>query len=214
MIPARPFVIALLLSAGAGGAGAADDPDKGLTECIEKARRAEATCAKLTDEPAQRLECFQKARAEQLSCLEHALSDAPTGATAPVSPPEPSRQGSLDEQPSKTVTSEPPSQANPHENAGQPAENTQAKSLASPPAEPQMSTQETAPKTTQDNAATNAPPLGKPAVKPEDTAPSRKRAENRPRERSAGPPGCTHFRSYNAASGTYRDFGGRTRPCQ
>ena len=55
MIPARPFVIALLLSASAGGANAADDPDKGLVACIEKARRAEATCAKLTDEPAQRL---------------------------------------------------------------------------------------------------------------------------------------------------------------
>ena len=212
MIPARPFVIALLLSASAGGANAADDPDKGWVACVEKGRQADATCSKLTDEPAQRLECFQKARAEQLGCLEHALSDAPTGATAPVSSPEPSRQAAPGEQPS--MTSEPPSQANPHENAGQPAENTQANSPASPPAEPQMSTQETAPKTTQDNAATNAPPLGKPAVKPEDTAPSRKRAENRPRERSAGPPGCTHFRSYNAASSTYRDFDGRTRPCQ
>jgi hypothetical protein len=55
---------------------------------------------------------------------------------------------------------------------------------------------------------------GKPAVKPEDSAPSRKRAENKPRERSAGPPGCTRFRSYNAASGTYRDFDGRTRSCR
>jgi BA14K-like protein len=55
---------------------------------------------------------------------------------------------------------------------------------------------------------------GKPAVKSEDSAPSRKRAENKPRERSAGPPGCTRFRSYNAASGTYRDFDGRTRSCR
>src|SRR5262249_44949608 len=141
-------------------ASAADDPDKGLTACIEKARRAEATCAKLTDEPAQRLECFQKARAEQLSCLEHALSDAPTGATAPVSPPEPSRHASPDQPAAKRGAAERPSEANPHENAGQPAENTQAKSLANPPAEPQMSTQETSPKTTQDNAATNAPPPG------------------------------------------------------
>jgi hypothetical protein len=162
MIPARPFVIALLLSAGAGGAGAADDPDKGLVACIEKARQADATCAKLTDEPAQRLECFQKARAEQLGCLEHALSDAPTGATAPVSPPEPSRQTSPGEQPSKSATSEPPSQpaappaqASPQENPGRPAESTQANSPANPPANPQMSTQETAP--TQDNAVTNAP---------------------------------------------------------
>jgi BA14K-like protein len=53
----------------------------------------------------------------------------------------------------------------------------------------------------------------KPAVKPDDTA-SRKRADNRPHDRSAGPPGCTRFRSYNAASGTYRDFDGRTRPCR
>ena len=58
MIPARPFVIALLLSVSAGGANAADDPDKGLVACVEKARKADAICSKLTDEPAQRLECF------------------------------------------------------------------------------------------------------------------------------------------------------------
>jgi hypothetical protein len=156
MIPARPFVIALLLSASAGGANAADDPDRGLVACIEKARQADAACAKLTDAPAQRLECFQKARSEQLGCLEHALSDAPTGATAPVGPPEPSGQTSPGEQPSKTVTSEPPSQANPQEN--KPAESTQANPPANPPANnSQMSTQEAAPKTTQDNAAANAP---------------------------------------------------------
>ena len=49
MIPARPFVIALLLSVSAGGANAADDPDKGLVACVEKARKADAICSKLTD---------------------------------------------------------------------------------------------------------------------------------------------------------------------
>jgi BA14K-like protein len=29
-----------------------------------------------------------------------------------------------------------------------------------------------------------------------------------------GPPGCTHFRSYDPMSGTYRAYGGQRRPCR
>jgi hypothetical protein len=35
----------------------------------------------------------------------------------------------------------------------------------------------------------------------------------RARNRVAGSPGCTRFRTYDAASGTYRDYGGHRRPC-
>jgi hypothetical protein len=56
---------------------------------------------------------------------------------------------------------------------------------------------------------------GKPDTKrTERAASSSRRSENRAHERSAGVPGCTHFRTYNAASGTYRDYSGRTRRCR
>jgi hypothetical protein len=32
-------------------------------------------------------------------------------------------------------------------------------------------------------------------------------------ERAIGPPGCAHFRSYNAAAGTYLSFDGQRYPC-
>jgi hypothetical protein len=49
------------------------------------------------------------------------------------------------------------------------------------------------------------------AAEPATTAalPKRTRARNR----VAGSPGCTRFRTYDAASGTYRDYGGQRRPC-
>jgi len=49
------------------------------------------------------------------------------------------------------------------------------------------------------------------ATDPATTAglPKRARAKNR----VAGTPACTKFRTYDAASATYRDFGGQRRPC-
>jgi len=107
MWPARLTVIALLTAGGAGVARSADDNgnrlDSGLELCIQSARLTDATCAKLTDDPAQRLDCFQKARTAQLDCLEHALAEAPSGATtapedhASISQPEPpASTGSID----------------------------------------------------------------------------------------------------------------------
>jgi hypothetical protein len=62
-----------------------------------------------------------------------------------------------------------------------------------------------------DDAASDNGPTG---TAPADLAPLPKRGDRKPRERTAGAPGCTHFRSYNAASGTYRSFDGVTRPCR
>jgi len=53
-----------------------------------------------------------------------------------------------------------------------------------------------------------------PGIKPGDTIPLPKRADRRLREHAAGVPGCTGFRTYDAASGTYRGFDGRTHPCR
>lgn len=41
-----------------------------------------------------------------------------------------------------------------------------------------------------------------------------RRAELDPRKPTIGPAGCTHFRSFDAASGTYVTLDGRRRPCQ
>lgn len=54
----------------------------------------------------------------------------------------------------------------------------------------------------------------KPAPETVGTVPLPRRAERQARERSVGPPGCTHFRSYDQASGTYRAFDRQRRPCR
>jgi hypothetical protein len=62
-----------------------------------------------------------------------------------------------------------------------------------------------------DDAVPDSGPTG---TTPVDMVPS-KRGDRKPREHAAaGAPGCTHFRSYNAASGTYRSFDGQIRPCR
>jgi outer membrane biosynthesis protein TonB len=59
-----------------------------------------------------------------------------------------------------------------------------------------------------------APDNGPTGTTPADLVPLPKRGDRKPREHTAGAPGCTHFRSYNAASGTYRSFDGQIRPCR
>jgi hypothetical protein len=78
---ARLIMVALIVSTGAVCAQTVDLGGKRLQVCLQAARAADDGCAKLTDDPAARIGCFQKARAEELACLEHAMSDAPaTGA--------------------------------------------------------------------------------------------------------------------------------------
>jgi hypothetical protein len=113
MMSARLPVIALLTAASVGGARAADGGGKGLELCIETARSADTACAKLTDDPAQRLQCFGKARDAQLACLEHALAETPTGATAS----EDRSSTSQLEPPASTASSDAPVQAAPNAEA-------------------------------------------------------------------------------------------------
>ena len=58
-----------------------------------------------------------------------------------------------------------------------------------------------------------APEKSKPANKPVETAPLPKRVEDEPRERAVSSSHCTHFRSYDPASGTYRGYDGRVHSC-
>jgi hypothetical protein len=59
-----------------------------------------------------------------------------------------------------------------------------------------------------------APENSQGANKPVETVPAQKRVENTPREHAMGPNGCQHFRSYDAASGTYMSFDGQRHPCR
>jgi hypothetical protein len=54
----------------------------------------------------------------------------------------------------------------------------------------------------------------KPAPAPVVAAPLQKRVENGPRKPTVGPPGCSNFRSYQPASGTYLSFDGRRLACR
>jgi uncharacterized coiled-coil protein SlyX len=61
------------------------------------------------------------------------------------------------------------------------------------------------------------PGTGNPVIEPVDrvgTVPVPTRAELEPRKSANGPPGCTHFRSFDPVSGTYMTFSGRRRQCQ
>lgn len=53
-----------------------------------------------------------------------------------------------------------------------------------------------------------------PAPETVGTIPLPKRVEREARGRTIGPPGCTHFRSYDPASGTYRAFDRQRRQCR
>jgi hypothetical protein len=58
-----------------------------------------------------------------------------------------------------------------------------------------------------------APENSQPADKPLEPVPLPKRAERKLREH-ASLSGCLHYRTYDAAAGTYRGYDGRVRPCR
>ena len=81
-------VVALCLAGGVAYAQPAGDSTGGLEACIQAARLAETTCSKLQNDPIQRADCFVKARAAQLECLDRELSGAPGQTTPPRLPTE------------------------------------------------------------------------------------------------------------------------------
>jgi hypothetical protein len=56
-----------------------------------------------------------------------------------------------------------------------------------------------------------APVNSQPAIKPVETVPLPKRVE---RERAISSDDCSHYRSYDPASGTYTGYDGRRRSCR
>jgi len=78
----RLTVLALCLSGVPANAQAVNDSARGLDSCIQAARLADAICSRIPDDPTQRVDCFAKARAAQLACLDRVLSEAPAPAAS------------------------------------------------------------------------------------------------------------------------------------
>jgi hypothetical protein len=91
MMLARLIGSVVFLTAGLVGARSANESMTGLESCFQVARIADAICSKLPNDPAQRLDCFQKTRSAQLECLEHVLSETPVGFPTPKTPSETTR---------------------------------------------------------------------------------------------------------------------------
>jgi hypothetical protein len=58
-----------------------------------------------------------------------------------------------------------------------------------------------------------APAIGKPTDKPVEAAAKPKRVNREAGKRASRSDGCSHFRTYDAASGSYRGYDGRRHPC-
>jgi hypothetical protein len=65
----------------------AEDGISGLETCFRAARLSDVVCSDASNPPEQRLDCFQKARAAQLECLEHVPLGV-TGTATSSTPPE------------------------------------------------------------------------------------------------------------------------------
>jgi hypothetical protein len=120
---------------GAALAQPANEQIRGLESCFQAARLADAICSNSANGPVQRVDCFQKARAAQLECLENvasgmaagpALPENPSGTVptaAPTAaspdlpkdshPPEKSVQTLLPEKPSAAISSGQPANSSP-----------------------------------------------------------------------------------------------------
>jgi hypothetical protein len=82
---------ALCLAGFTAPAQSANESASGLEACFQAARLADAICSKLPNDPARRVDCFTKARAAQLECLERVLSEAPVRSAPPGSSPQMAR---------------------------------------------------------------------------------------------------------------------------
>jgi hypothetical protein len=125
MMRAPLFALALSSVSDAVCAQPANGTVTGLESCFQAARIADAICSKLPNDPAQRLDCFQKTRAAQLECLEHVLSVTPAEPTTPKAPPgttrpEPPAAAIRPEGPSQRVSPEQPSQTGSSEKSDSP----------------------------------------------------------------------------------------------
>ena len=88
---ARLISSVFILGGGIVSARSANESVAALESCFQAARIADAICSKLPNDPAQRVDCFQKMRSAQLECLEHVLSETPAEPATPKTPSEATR---------------------------------------------------------------------------------------------------------------------------
>jgi hypothetical protein len=75
MMWTRLLAAAMFLAGGTVCSRSADESATGLERCLQAARLADTVCIKQSD-PAERLICLDKSRADQLACLDHAFPQA------------------------------------------------------------------------------------------------------------------------------------------
>jgi hypothetical protein len=159
----RTSTIAMALSM-VGGAAFAQSPSSGLAgleSCFKAARLSDAICMNLSNAPAQQVDCFEKARAAQLECLQH----VPSGSSAQAAPPE-SPTGPEGSQESRApVEPEMPRAMPPSQTATAPAVGP-ANSVASPAA-PIAPGKSTANAAADDATSTVSPKPPSSSVRPE-----------------------------------------------
>jgi hypothetical protein len=80
------IAVALAMGGGAAWAQSGNGGLEGLESCFKAARLSDAICMNLSNVPAQQADCFQKARAAQLECLQHVSSGTPSGSPSPSRP--------------------------------------------------------------------------------------------------------------------------------
>src|ERR1700738_321666 len=88
---ARLISSVFILGGGIVSARSANESVAALESCFQAARIADAICSKLSNDPGQRVDCFQKTRSAQLECLEHVLSETPAEPATPKTPSEATR---------------------------------------------------------------------------------------------------------------------------
>jgi len=152
--------IALILAGGAAQAQSSDENESGLQSCFRAAHAAIAVCSEQSNNPEQRVDCLAKARADQLECINQALS------TAGNKPPENS---------SKTARSAPAASGAAMEAPDALKEPARADSVGSVPADDATAierpdrTVEPAPKPMQANKLSSMTPEPSGAIRPDRT---------------------------------------------
>jgi hypothetical protein len=115
-----------------GGAVCAQSVNENVTpleSCFRASRLADAICTK-QNEPAQRLDCLQKASAAQLECLEHALPTTASEESSGKVPSGPPASAASSQAPSKGASPNEPGRT---ESPGVSTESIPAKEADSPP---------------------------------------------------------------------------------
>jgi hypothetical protein len=155
----------IFITTMADQARSADTAISALENCFKASRLSDAVCAGPENSPQQRIACYQKAQAAQLTCLEHISSDA-TGST-----PSTETAGAASAQAATQAQGPVPAQApaNPPEPAGaavQPPSQAAAPPVAAPaPAPVAVATASPAATAQPDPAAkAPAPPAMQPAT--------------------------------------------------